>query len=187
MHLLVALQVANQDFQNQLNNIPDPGKNVHSTVKQTGRFFGFVPDHHLLVEFNSFNKIITILGIMGALFGAYLIIRSSIGNNGQQRRHGAAWLITSVMAIFLFRILPVLALSAGQLTNGRFLNFSFTLIAQIVFFVGAPLSYMLGSQWLQLYEFSSQPTLLRRSQRAYQNIQIIMIVGVVIYVLMEML
>lgn len=183
----ILLDVANKEFQDQLDRIPDTQTDTAKAVKNTGQLIGITPNHAFFQALNHLNRIATILGILAILIGIFLMVRSNIGNNGKSRRSSAAWIFGGSLSILLIRILPILAISMGQLDHGRLLSFVFTLTTQSVFFVGSILMYMFASQWLQLYEFSSQQSLLRRSEKAYKSMTLVMIIGSFLYVIMEVL
>ena len=87
---------------------------------------------------------------------------------------GYVWVISS-------HTLIVAAPAWGNLGNMKAMIFIMMLIGQLLFYVGSSTLFTIGSQQLELYEMSGQPSSDRRQMAMYNYMIITMIVGAFAY------
>ena len=178
------LNVANKDFQDGLDSIPDTKSQMQNTIDNANNSIQFVPTHTFLEMMHKVNGVLTIAGILTILIGLIIMARSKVGDNGKSRRSAAGFILIGVLGTLLVRVAPIMVISLGQLDKGRFLSFLVTFVFQLVFFVGSVLQFMIASQELQLHEFSGQQSLLASSKKSYQYVYIFMGAGFILYLVM---
>ena len=169
------LNVANKDFQDGLDSIPDTKSQMQNTIDNA---------NNSLEMMHKVNGVLTIAGILTILIGLIIMARSKVGDNGKSRRSAAGFILIGVLGTLLVRVAPIMVISLGQLDKGRFLSFLVTFVFQLVFFVGSVLQFMIASQELQLHEFSGQQSLLTSSKKSYQYVYIFMGAGFILYLVM---
>lgn len=178
------LNVANKDFQDGLDSIPDTKSQMQNTIDNANNSIQFIPTHTFLEMMHKANGVLTIAGILTILIGLIIMARSKVGDNGKSRRSAAGFILIGVLGTLLVRVAPIMVISLGQLDKGRFLSFLVTFVFQLVFFVGSVLQFMIASQELQLHEFSGQQSLLTSSKKSYQYVYIFMGAGFILYLVM---
>lgn len=178
------LNVANKDFQDGLDSIPDTKSQMQNTIDNANNSIQFVPTHTFLEMMHKVNGVLTIASILTILIGLIIMARSKVGDNGKSRRSAAGFILIGVLGTLLVRVAPIMVISLGQLDKGRFLSFLVTFVFQLVFFVGSVLQFMIASQELQLHEFSGQQSLLTSSKKSYQYVYIFMGAGFILYLVM---
>lgn len=178
------LNVANKDFQDGLDSIPDTKSQMQNTIDNANNSIQFVPTHTFLEMMHKVNGVLTIASILTILIGLIIMARSKVGDNGKSRRSAAGFILIGVLGTLLVRVAPIMVISLGQLDKGRFLSFLVTFVFQLVFFVGSVMQFMIASQELQLHEFSGQQSLLTSSKKSYQYVYIFMGAGFILYLVM---
>lgn len=170
------------DFDKGLNSIPTTGIGNKGTVNVTNFL---TPD--LLHELGRWINLANIICLIMIVWGVVHLVTSLVGNNGKWRKQGTILTLTGYCLLLGLHIAIIGACAYGQLTQGKLIMFVLIALSQIVFYIGTPLLFMLGSEWLLLGEMTQTPQLNRQSNRAFNSITGLMIFGIITYTIAEVM
>ena len=170
------------DFDRGLNTIPSTGIGSNSTGKVTSFI---TPD--LMRELGKWTNLANIICLIMIVWGTIYLVTSLVWNNGKWRKHGTILTITGYSLLLGLHLAIIGACAYGQLTQGKLIMFILIALSQIVFYIGAPLLFVLGSEWQFLGEMTETPQLNRQSNRAFNSITGLMIFGVITYTIAEVM
>ena len=184
MRICNLLTLVSDDFQRGLNTIPDNGGLGGSNGAS---FFGFTMSKAFCAILGKIVSLINIVLLIMIIWSVTYAIFSLIGNSGKWRKRGTVMAISAFCMLLSMHLLIIAGCAYGQLGNGKLVMFLLIALGQLVFYVGAPMLFMLGSHWLQMAEMTQIPQFTRQSQRAYNSIFALIIFGAVIYLVAEVM
>lgn len=184
MNLNNLLILVSDDFQRGLNTIPDNGGIGGSNA---ATFFGFTVSKAFCATLGKIVSLINIILLIMIIWGVAYAIFSLIGNSGKWRKRGTVMSLSAFSMLLSMHVVIIAGCAYGQLGDGKLIMFLLIALGQLVFYVGAPMLFMLGSHWLQMAEMTQIPQFTRQSQRAYNSIFALMIFGAVIYLVAEVM
>lgn len=176
-------------FTNGLNNIPTTGSNLatNNGAYRVGSMFGI---HLTNTEFLWLGKalnIIDMLILMGIIFGFIRLISSQPGNNGEVRASGLNIVIGFFIALVISRLAPIIGMAGTSIKVSQGLMFVFTLLSQVLFFVGTPMVFLMGCQKLMLGEMVNNAQYLDQAHGLFQWLYLLFAVGAVLYLVTEVI
>lgn len=173
------------DTQNFINQLPSTNQDVFNSVtKGSKQSFQLIPNHDLILLLSALVKYADLIFIVFALIGAGMMVYSIVGTNGEYRRRGGQTMVAAEVALIAMHEFIIGACASGQLGNGKLMIFIVLALCQLIFFVGAPVLYTLGSHWLQLSEMTSTPSLERKAQGSYNAIIFVIVGGIALTLLL---
>lgn len=180
------LLLESDPFSDQLQKIPDSGsQNVTRSLNQVTNFFGFHVSNSFLASIGRTINVLDWVLIILIIVGFIQATTSLLGNNGEWKRRGAETVIWTYIALLATRFLPIIGLASTQIGVSKGIMFVLILISQILFFVGAPMVYLLGSQKLMLSEMSNNDQELDKSKAYFRWMKMLLIFGAISYFIAE--
>ena len=173
-------------FTNTLNNVPDSGSNAMTqSLQSTTNFFGFHVSNSLLRMINEGINLLDLLIIIGILIGFTITVVSLLGNNGQWKKSGVETAIWMYIALLITRLAPAIGLASEQIGFKHGISYIIILISQLLFYVGTPMLFLMGSHKLMLSEMTNNDQELDRSEDYYHWIPWLMGIAATLFLITE--
>lgn len=188
MNLKLSLSLLSEDFQHGLNNIPDTGGlGGGGGADYTGSFYGFAISKETFAEIGRWVNLLNILLVIMIIWGVIHVVISIIGNNGKWRKAGSSIALTGYGLLLFIHVAIIAGCASRQLVDGKLIIFILIILSQLVFYIGAPMLFMLGSEWQMMAEMTERPQYIRQATRAYGSITALMGFGAVVYLIGELM
>lgn len=163
-----------------LNGKSNSNTNYILNHAKSGNHLSFSPTLGFIKTLSDATKIFDWVSLITILIGLGIVISSLLGNNGKWRKTGFGMIISGYVWVITHTII-VGAPAFGNLGNMKVMIFIMMLIGQLLFYVGSSTLFTIGSQQLELYEMSGQPSSDRRQMAMYNYMIITMIGGAFAY------
>ena len=164
-----------------LNGKSNSNTNYILSHAKSGNHLSFSPTLGFIKALSGATKIFDWVSLITILIGLGIVISSLLGNNGKWRKAGYGMVISGYTWVITTHTIIVGAPAFGNLGNMKVMIFIMMLIGQLLFYVGSSTLFTIGSQQLELYEMSGQPSSDRRQMAMYNYMIITMIGGAFAY------
>lgn len=164
-----------------LNGKSNSNTNYILNHAKSGNHLSFSPTLGFIKTLSDATKIFDWVSLITILIGLGIVISSLLGNNGKWRKTGFGMIISGYVWVISTHTIIVGAPAFGNLGNMKVMIFIMMLIGQLLFYVGSSTLFTIGSQQLELYEMSGQPSSDRRQMAMYNYMIITMIGGAFAY------
>lgn len=184
MKLLIMMD--SDPFTNTLNNVPDSSSDaVTKSLQSTTNFFGFHVSNSLLKLINEGINFLDFLIIIGILIGFTITVISLLGNNGQWKKRGVETAIWMYVALLITRLAPAIGLASEQIGFKNGISYTIILISQLLFYVGTPMLFLMGSHKLMLSEMTNNDQDLNYSKDYYRWVPRLMGIAASLFLITE--
>lgn len=143
----------------------------------------FQPTIDLIRMLSSISRYTDWICLILILIGLGIVVSSYYGNNGKWRNSGYRMIWSGYATVIIIHTIIIAGPSVGNLGNMKLLIFFFMLLGQLLFYVATSSLYLIGSQQLEIYEMSNQPSNERNATSMYNFMMVTMIAGAVAYMI----
>lgn len=166
-----------------LNGKSNSNTNYILNHAKSGNHLSFSPTLGFIKTLSGAARILDWVSLILILIGLGIVVSSMLGNNGKWRKSGFGMIISGYVWVISSHVAIVAGPAFGNLGNMKIMIFIMMLIGQLLFYVGSSTLFTIGSQQLELYEMSGQPSSDRRQMAMYNYMIIVMIAGACAYFL----
>lgn len=170
-------------FANSLNDIPDSGAN--KALSNATNLFGFRISNEMFATFGRWITVIDVFLIVMMLVGIIMVMSSLLGNNGEWKRRGVGTIIWIYITLVATRLVPVLGMASSRIGISKGLMFILILVSQLIFIVGTPMVFLMGSEKLMLAEMIDNDQELDKSQGYFHWLSLLFVIGAITYCVTE--